>query len=165
MNRRNAVALLAMSFAAPSVAFAATMGEAEKEHAEQTLAVGSVALETSKAAQSKVTGAWVKKFTAYEIAEQTTIAEILKSMGAVPPKMTDKQVAIIAKAKDGKAGADFDRSYVADQIDGHNQLLKIQDTYIGKGKDAGAIGLAKLARAQIKEHIDLLETIQKEMKA
>jgi len=43
--------------------------------------------------------------------------------------------------------------------------LKIQDNYISKGKDAGAVGLAKLARAQIKEHIDMLETIQKEMKA
>jgi putative membrane protein len=164
MNRRNAVALLAMSFAAPSVAFAATMGDAEKEHAEQTLAVGSVALETSRAAQAKVTGAWVKTFAAYEIAEQTTIAEILKSMGAVPPKMTEKQMAMIAKAKEGKAGPDFDRSYVADQIEGHNELLKIQDTYIGKGKDSAAVGLAKLARAQIKEHIDMLQTIQKEMK-
>lgn len=165
MNRRSAVALLAMSIAAPSVAFAATMGEAEKEHAQQTLAVGSVALETSKAAQSKVTGAWVKKFATYEIAEQTTISEILKSMGANPPKMTDKQMAMIAKAKEGKAGADFDRSYIADQIEGHKELLKIQDTYIGKGKDAGAIGLAKLARSQIKEHIDMLETIQKDMKS
>lgn len=98
MNRRNAVALLAMSIAAPSVAFAASMGEAEKEHAEQTLAVGSVALETSRAAQSKVTGAWIKKFASYEIAEQTTIAEILKSMGAAPPKMTDKQTAILVRS-------------------------------------------------------------------
>lgn len=165
MNRRNAVALLAISIAAPSVAFAATMGEAEKEHAEQTLAVGSVALETSRAAQSKVTGAWAKKFASYEIAEQTTIAEILKSMGAAPAKMTDKQLAMIAKARDGKAGADFDKAYVADQIDGHKELLKIQETYIGKGKDAGAVGLAKLARSQIKEHIDMLETIQKKMKS
>jgi putative membrane protein len=165
MNRRNAVALLAMSIAAPSVAFAATMGDAEKEHAEQTLAVGSVALETSRAAQSKITGAWVKKFASYEIAEQTTIADILKSMGAAPPKMTEKQMAMIAKAKDGKAGADFDKTYVADQIEGHKELLKIQETYIGKGKDAGTVGLAKLARAQIKEHIDILETIQKDMKS
>jgi putative membrane protein len=128
------------------------------------LAIGSVALETSKAAQPKVTGAWVKKFTTYEIAEQNTIAEILKSMGAAPPKMTEKQLAMIAKTKDGKAGADFDRSYVADQIEGHKDLLKIQDTYIGKGKDAGTIGLAKLARAQIEEHIDILETMEKDMK-
>jgi putative membrane protein len=106
-----------------------------------------------------------KKFANYEIAEQSTIAEILKSMGAVPPKMTHKQMTMIAKAKDGKAGAEFDKTYVADQIEGHKDLLKIQETYIDKGKDAGAVGLAKLARAQIKEHIDMLETIQKEMKS
>ena len=164
MDRRNAVALIAMSLAAPSLAYAANMGSAEKEHAEQTLAAGTVALETSKAAESKVSAPWLKKFTTYEIAEQTTIAEILKSMGAVPPKLSEKQSAMIAKSKEGATGPDFDRSYLMDQIEGHNELLKIQDTYIAKGKDAGSVGLAKLARTQIKEHIDILQTIQKDMK-
>ena len=164
MDRRSAIALIAMSVAAPSLAAAAAMGNAEKDHAEQTMAVGTVALETSKAAASKVTAPWLKKFTSYEVAEQTTISEILTSLGAAPPKLTDKQAAMIKKSKDGKAGPDFDLAYLTDQIEGHNELLKIQDTYISKGKDAGSLGLAKLARAQIKEHIDMLQTIQKDMK-
>ena len=165
MDRRNALTVLALTMAAPSLAFGAAMGDVEKEHAEQTLAAGSVALETSRIAQSKADGAWIKKFAQYEVAEQTTIAEILKSMGATPAKMTEKQNAVVAKAKDAKAGAGFDKSYVADQIDGHQDLLKIQETYISKGKDPAAVNLAKLARGQIKEHIDLLQTIQKDMKS
>jgi putative membrane protein len=165
MNRRHAIALLTVAAAAPSFAFAKDMGDAEKEHAAQTLAVGTVALETSRFAQQKGDNAWVKKFAQYEVAEQTTIAEILKSMGAAPAKMTDKQTAMIAKARDAKAGAAFDAGYVADQIEGHNELLKIQETFISKGKDEAAVNLAKLARGQIKEHIDLLQTIQKQLKA
>jgi putative membrane protein len=168
MNRRDALVLTAATLAVPSLlsstAFA-KMGDAETEHAAQTLAAGSVALETSKAAQEKAENAWVKKFASYEVAEQSTIAEILKSMGAVPAKLTEKQTAAVAKAKEAKAGGSFDREYVATQIEGHNELLRIQETYIGKGKDQATVGLAKLARSQIKEHLDLLATIQKDLKS
>jgi putative membrane protein len=166
MDRRNALTLLAIAIAAPTVVHAKdNMAEAEKEHAMQTLAVGSVALETARIAGDKGQNVWVKKFAQYEVAEQTTIAEILKSMGAVPAKLSDKQSAMITEAKEAKAGTDFDRSFLAGQLEGHKELLKIQDTYIDKGKDEGAVSLSKLARAQIKEHIDLIETIQKDMKA
>lgn len=167
MDRRNALTLLAVAMAAPTAAYAAkeSMGEAEKEHAMQTLAVGSVALQTAKIAEDKAQSAWVKKFAKYEVAEQTTIAEILKSTGATPAKLTDKQSEIISKTKEAKAGPSFDEDFLANQLDGHRELLKIQETYIDKGKDEAAVNLSKLARAQINEHIDLIETIRKDLKA
>jgi putative membrane protein len=170
MDRRNALTLLAIAIAAPTVARAKesskeSMSEAEREHAMQTLAVGSVALETAKIAEQKAENAWVKKFAQYEVAEQTTIAQILESTGATPAKLTDRQSEIIAKTKDAKAGPSFDEDFLANQLDGHKELLKIQDTYIDKGKDEGAVNLSKLAREQIKEHIDLIETIRKDLKA
>lgn len=166
MDRRNALTLLAIAVAVPTAARAAkqTTGEAEKEHAMQTLAVGSVALETAKVAQEKAQNAWVKRFAKYEVAEQTTIAEILKSMGATPAKLTEKQSGIIAKAKEATSGPSFDDDFLANQLDGHRELLQIQETYIGKGKDDAAVNLSKLASAQIKEHIDLIETIRKDLK-
>ena len=166
MDRRNALTVLAIAMAAPTIAYAKeNMGEAEKEHAMETLAVGSVALETARIAEDKAQNPWVKKFAKYEVAEQTTIAEILKSMGATPAKLTDKQSEMIAKAKEAKAGPSFDEDFLAGQLDGHRDLLKIQETYIGKGKDEAAVNLSKLARAQINEHIDLIETIRKDLKA
>jgi putative membrane protein len=166
MDRRNALALLAVAIAAPTVARAKeAMGDAEKTHASETLAVGSVALETAKIAEDKAQNAWVKKFAQYEVAEQTTIAQILKAAGASPAKLTEKQSQMIAKAKDAKAGPAFDDEFLANQLEGHNELLKIQETYIEKGKDQASVNLSKLARGQIKEHIDLIETIRKNMKA
>lgn len=166
MDRRNTLALLAIAIAAPTMARAKdTMSEAEKEHAMQTLAVGSVSLETARIAEDKAQNAWVKKFAQYEVAEQTTIAEILKSMGATPAKLTNKQSEIIARTKETKPGPSFDEDFLANQLDGHQELLKIQDTYIDKGKDEAAVNLSKFARTQIKEHIDLIETIRKDLKA
>jgi len=166
MDRRNALTLLAIAVAAPAVAYAKdSVAEAEKEHAMETLAVGSVALETARIAEDKAQNPWVKKFAKYEVAEQTTIAEILKSMGATPAKLTDKQSEMVAKAKEAKAGPTFDEDFLVGQLNGHRELLKIQETYIGKGKDEAALNLSKLARAQINEHIDLIETIRKDLKA
>jgi predicted outer membrane protein len=86
-------------------------------------------------------------------------------MGAEPAKLSEKQTAIIAKTKQASGGASFDADFLANQLEGHKELLKVQETYIDKGKNEAAINLSKLARAQIKEHIDLIETIQKQLKA
>lgn len=178
MDRRHALAALAVVTIAPSTALAQkaqntgvgmrdadAMGPAEKKHGEDTLAAGMVALETSKVAKQKGQNAWVKKFADYEVAEQETIAEILKSNGATPDKLTDKQNAMIKKMQEAKADASFDREYIAGQIEGHRDLLKIQEEYLSSGKNKHHLDVTKLARGQIKEHIDLLQTIQKDLKA
>jgi putative membrane protein len=43
------------------------------------------------------------------------------------------------------------------QIEGHQKLLRIQEEYLSSGKDIAHINLAKLARGQIKEHLQLLD--------
>jgi predicted outer membrane protein len=164
MNRRQAAAALAVTTLIPSLAFAAkNMGAAEKKHAERTLAAGAIALQTSKVAQQKAQNAWVKKFAGYEVAEQTTIAEVLKAAGASPSKPDESDTAAASKVEQA-SGAAFDIEYLTAQISGHEKLLQIQEEYIGSGKDAAHIAIAKLARGQIKEHIDLLQTIQKDLK-
>jgi putative membrane protein len=172
MDRRHMLMALAVMAAAPTPALAqanrnastnSKMGDAEMKHAQQTLTVGSVALETSRIAQKKAQNAWVKKFANYEVAEQETVAEVLKSSGASPAKMDDKHAAMMKKLQDASADA-FDREYVMGQIDGHQELLRIQEQYISAGKDVAHVGMAKLARGMIREHLDLLQTIQKDMK-
>jgi putative membrane protein len=128
------------------------------------LALGSIALQTSKIAEQKAQNAWVKKFANYEVAEQTTVAEVFKVAGATPGKSNEKDAAMVSKLEQA-SGAAFDIEYLTGQIEGHEKLLKIQEEYIASGKDMDHVGMTKLARGQIKEHIDLLQTIQKELKA
>jgi putative membrane protein len=181
MDRRSlvlgvsAVALASSAMAqsrGPSPGVPAAMGKAETDHMQETMKVGSLSLATSRVAVQKASNTQVKQFAQFEVAEQETIAEVLKSMqganittgqGAAPnaeaqANLDDKGKAILKKLQDAKAGAEFDKEYVKAQTDGHNELLKIQENYIKAGQVREQVNVAKLARGQIKEHLTLLQS-------
>ncbi|WP_247360704.1 MULTISPECIES: DUF4142 domain-containing protein [unclassified Bradyrhizobium] len=51
-------------------------------------------------------------------------------------------------------GKEFEAAYVRAQTEGHQKLLRIQEDYLASGKDPAHINVAKLARGQIKEHVN-----------
>ena len=53
-------------------------------------------------------------------------------------------------------GKEFEAAYVRAQTEGHQKLLRIQEEYLASGKDPAHLIVAKLARGQIKEHLQLL---------
>jgi putative membrane protein len=153
------------------------MGDAEEKHAEDTKKTGSLSLATSRLASEKASDELVKAFSKWEVAEQETIADILKSVetgakaeGALKPP-SDEEVAKVldaeAKASLDKlkaaSGAEFDKAYLAAQLDGHSKLLTIQEDYLKVGRDREHLNVTKLARGQIKEHIDHLEMLKSEL--
>jgi putative membrane protein len=159
---------------------AAEAGPAEKAHIQDTMKVGALALATSRLALDKAKNSMLKQFAKFEVAEQETIAEIIKTMqganlsaageGAAPnaeatAQMDDKAKQTLDKLKSLKAGAEFDNEYIKGQIDGHQMLLKAQETYITSGKLREQINIAKLARGQIKEHLTLLDHIKSQVKS
>jgi putative membrane protein len=135
----------------------------EVEHGKKTAITGAAALESSDIALKKARDPRVKQFAQFERDEQTTIAEILRSidpsMGRAnpDPKMAD----VIQKLNGMQAGAEFDKAYVTAQIEGHGILLQIQEDYLKIGKSREHVGIAKLARGMIKEHLVLLTEMQK----
>jgi putative membrane protein len=58
----------------------AQVGQTEIEHVQQTLAGGTVSLQTSEIALQKAQNPRVKQFAQFERDEQTTIAEVLRSI-------------------------------------------------------------------------------------
>jgi putative membrane protein len=184
MLRRHLVALAA---AAPAVALATqvfaqdtapAMGEAETKHAEETGMVGSLSLLQSRMAATKATDAKVKQFAEWEVAEQETVGDILKSMkmgmdeaqGALMPPTDEEAMAMVdeaGKAKleelEGLSGAEFDMAYVAANLEGHQKLLAIQEEYLTNGTNREHLSVAKLARGQITEHIAHLEELHSGM--
>ncbi|WP_407529075.1 DUF4142 domain-containing protein [Methylobacterium oryzisoli] len=197
MHRRHAILGLASALTVPVLlgrAFAqntpsptadksgntgARMGEAEARYAADTLAAGSLALAASRIALKKGKDDDVKEFAGFEVAEQETIADILKAMRdqTVPPsgqvkapseaevtgQLDAKGKAMIEKLN-AATGSAFDREYIRGQIEGHRALLQIQETYLGAGKDRETLAVAKLARGQIKEHLALLADIEDDLK-
>ena len=156
-----------------------TMGEAEAKHAADTLAAGFLSLESSRIALKEAQHPKVREFAQFEVAEQETIADVLSSMRdrSSPPsgqvKASSKEVPqanldanrkqMSEKLQQGEAGAGFDREYVRQQVQGHQQLLLIQETYLKDGKNHESLNVAKLMRGQINEHLVLLQDIEKQI--
>ncbi|SFU60572.1 protein of unknown function [Methylobacterium sp. 174MFSha1.1] len=198
MHRRLALTAIASAVAIPSFATmalaqlqggptaaatgnsGARIGEAEARAIADTLAAGSASLAASRVALTKASDDDVKQFARFEVAEQETIADVLKAMrdptqtasGQVKPpaepdvtgQLDPKGKAMLDKLEQAKSGKAFDSEYIRGQIEGHQALLKIQEAYLGSGKDREMIGVAKLARGQIREHLALLADIEKDLK-
>jgi putative membrane protein len=154
------------------------MGQPETQHIQDTLRIGALALATSKVALEKAQHPLVKQFAQFEIAEQQTIAEVLDAIqgasgtaatvgqgagSSAEPQLDEEGRQVLQKLQRAKASA-FDAEYVSGQIDGHQKLLRVQESYIGSGKNLINLSLAKLARGQIKEHLALLNTANRQAK-
>jgi putative membrane protein len=165
------------------------MGEADLQHVEQTLKLGLVALETSRVGQQKAGNADLKRFAAFEIDEQTTLAEVLTSMRepsttastvAAPNATAGGQPAstapapgvamdaqgreMVQKLQSAQAGPAFDREYLAGQVQGHQALLQTQERYLQtKPRNREHMIVALLAQARIREHLSLLQDIQSKL--
>ncbi|HEX8384510.1 MAG TPA: DUF4142 domain-containing protein [Sphingomonas sp.] len=137
------------------------MGPLERRHATDTLMVGSVALETSRIAQSRASAPMVRQFAGFEVEEQTTIAQIINEMMRMPPPPpSPADRAAMQRLANGR-GRNFDRDYIMVQMDGHRRLLAIQETYLSQGRVPHHRHIAMLARGRIQEHLSDLENLQR----
>jgi putative membrane protein len=160
---------------------AGQMSQAEQQWMQQTMATGMVALETSKIALQKAQNADVKMFAKFESDEQQGLAEVLRSMqepatassgsaadttasAGAAPQTDAKHREMVQKLQQASAGAAFDKEYLQGQLQGHRELLQIQDNFIKSGsRNREAVNVAKLARGRIQEHIELIQSIEKDM--
>jgi putative membrane protein len=150
--------------------------DAQQKHLRDTMAVGSLSLLLSRIAQPKVTHPLLKQFTQFEIAEQETVADVLKAFktNAAPKGTiqapTDAELmqnldeagkASVEKLRAQPAGAQFDRDYIRYEVEGHRKLLDIQEVYLKSPDNLDETNIAKLARGMIKEHLTLLADMDK----
>ena len=137
------------------------MGPAEQRHAIDTLAVGSVALQTSQMAQGRASRPLVRQFADFEVEEQTTVAQIINEMtGGLPPPPPSPGDARMMADLQRMRGDGFDRMYLLGQMDGHRRLLGIQERYLSEGRDMHQRHIAMLARGRIREHLADLQRLQ-----
>ena len=113
------------------------------------------------------------QFAKFEADEQKGLAEVLRSMlepagtaspqgaAGAPPQPDQKHAAMIQKLQQAKAGDAFDKDYVKGQLDGHRELLQIQESFVqARPQSREAMNVAKLAAGRIREHIEMLEDLQ-----
>ena len=136
------------------------------EYKRLTLAAGSLAKQSSELAAQKAGNAKVKQFAEFEIAEQTAIAQALTSQQKPGNAALDDKQAAMLKDLQGASGANFDKAYIAAQIEGHSQLLGIQQSFLdGKGQETASLltsdtaHIATLATAVINMHLIMLKEL------
>ena len=184
MNRRLLLAsiaalpasrVVAQSTSPPAPAPSATT-DARQKHMKETMAYGSLSLLLSRMAKPKVSHPLLKQFVDFEIAEQETVADVLKAIqtNAAPsgsiPSPSDAELmqnldepgkASVEKLRAMKAGSEFDRDYIRYEVEGHRKLLDIQEVYLKSPDNLDETNVAKLARGMIKEHLTLLADLDK----
>ena len=144
---------------------------AQQKHINDTMAVGSLSLMLSRNAQPKVKHPVLKQFVEFEIAEQETVADVLKAIRTKGPltgsiaapsdadlmqNLDDQGKAAVEKLKNTPAGSQFDHDYHRYEVEGHRKLLDIQEVYLKAPDNLDETNVAKLARGMIKEHLTLL---------
>jgi putative membrane protein len=167
------------------------MSQADMQHMQRTMMLGTLALETSRIAQEKAQNADLKQFAQFEIQEQQTLSEVLRSMmepaataatGATAGQgaaggtaatgsaaganmqMTGQSPQLVEQLRQA-SGAEFDRQYLQIQLQGHRDLLQAQETYLQSNpQNREHMNVAKMARGHIREHIAMLEKMQQSLR-
>ena len=121
---------------------------------------GTMSLMASKMAVSKATNSKVKEFAMFETDEQTALGMILKELNTPQAAMTAKDAAAKKKLDMAAKGQAFDKAYIMGQIEGHETLLMLTESYLKNAdlastepKEMEARHLAYFMKAAIKQHI------------
>jgi putative membrane protein len=139
-----------------------SLSEAEQTHANQTAMLGGASLQMANIALQKARHPRLKEFAKFEHDEQTTVAEVLKSMdpNLQPPPPPQDVAATIDRLQHMSPGLAFDREFVSAQIQGHEKLRGVQQDYLKAGKDLPTINVSKLTLGMINEHLALLSDLR-----
>lgn len=174
-TRRSALAILAAATAATPVLLHSQLVLAQTSPAEpasdqsdyvvQTLTVGTVALQTSEIAAQKAQDPMVQEFAQLEVAEQQAVASVLSATeaGKSPPQLPEEQAAKVQELNEMEAGPEFDAAYIDGQIEGHQQLLEIQQTLSGETAATVEAITAKLCEQAVTSHLAMLTHIKAQM--
>lgn len=131
----------------------------DQRYVSDTMMAGSAALQTSQLARIRAASPMARQFAEFEVREQTGIAQVLGEIsGMRSPPPPDPRMAAMAAQLERARGPVFDRLYVQGQIEGHNQLLRIQEDYLRGGRNIHLRHVATLARGQILDHLTLLRS-------
>jgi putative membrane protein len=149
--------------------------EADARYIQETLAAGTVTLQASVFARDKAQLPRVRQFARFEEEEQNTLADVLHSLAGpsatastgrtqaatTAPELPAQASSLMERFSHAQAGPDFDRAYVTAQLQGHQDLLRIQERYLeGSRQDPDLAAIARLASGRIREHLARLQALE-----
>jgi putative membrane protein len=123
-------------------------------------------VEESKLALKQASSPKIKAFAKMMISDHTLAEKKLmaagKAVGPIEMKLDDPHQAMVT-ALQGKTGADFDKAYTADQIQGHQETAALLGDYEKSGDDAKLKTWAKMTLPKVEMHLKRIQAISSSM--
>ncbi len=142
--------------------------EDDAEFATKSAAAGMAEVELGKLALTKSTNAQVKEFATMMVSDHGKANEELMAIAAAKnitlPTTLDEDHQKMWNDLNGKAGADFDKKYVDDMVDGHKKVLDLMEKQAKDGTDADLKAFAAKTAPVVKAHLDMIKRIKDAMK-
>lgn len=143
-----------------------------KEFGAAVIGRAELSLVTSKSAVDRASKPDAKEFAGFELTEAIAVTTVLKELDTPIPTMTAKAKATLEKIQNAPAGPEFDKAYIAAQLENHIELRDLTQAYLGhpappKSNMAESQGrhLGTLALATFKEHVLITQRISEELQA
>ena len=126
-------------------------------------------IQAGQIAQQRSKNPDVKAFAAMMVKDHTAMSNEMKPLiaaaGQKPsPDLDQRRKGFLDNLK-GASAADFDKTYIDQQVAGHQEALDLMKGYSDKGSDAGLKGGASKALPKIQEHLDKANQIQGNLSA
>lgn len=116
-----------------------------------------------KVAAQKATNPDVKKYGQHMVDEHTKMLEegkkLAQSKGVKPPADTDKKHQAALKKLEGLSGAEFDRAYIQQMVQDHQEVLQLAQKTAKSTKDAELKAHLEKGAPHIQEHLDMAKKI------
>jgi len=126
-------------------------------------------IQAGQIAQQRSKNPEVKAFGAMMIKDHTAMSNAMKPLiaaaGQKPAADLDQRRKGFIDNLKAAPAADFDKTYIDQQVAGHQEALDLMKGYADHGSDAGLKGGASKAIAKVQAHLDKAKQIQASLSA
>ena len=144
---------------------AATMGSHDTGAFVSNAVQGNMyEIDAAKIAEQKAKDPEVKKFAKQMVTDHTKLGADMKPViaksGQTPPTDLDQRRKGLLDNLKAASAADFDKTYMDQQVAAHDETLTLLQGYAKDGSDAGLKDAAGKAVAMVQHHDDMAKQIQ-----
>jgi putative membrane protein len=135
------------------------------DYVNQTAMTDLFEIRAGEIAREKATTPAIRSFAQRMINEHTTSSKNLtrvvqsENVNLAPPGKLDREHWALLRQLRRTSGANFDRTYLKTQADGHRKALALQEAYSRNGDDSKLKQLATEETNVVKSHLDELKQI------
>ncbi|THD77180.1 MAG: DUF4142 domain-containing protein [Phenylobacterium sp.] len=121
-------------------------------------------IQAAKIAEERSKNPEIKAFAKMMVKDHTALSNgmkpLIKAAGQTPPTDLDKRRSGFLDHLKSASDADFDKTYIDQQVAGHQEALTLMQGYGKDGSDAGLKDGASKAAPKVQMHLDKAKEIQ-----